>query len=270
MAGGSHRTADVLTGSPSASRGVVLTAAGPNMRDIMRRLALPTFERFADRWGYAVRAVDLRADGFGAEGPAQRAKWAKVALLRQALTEFPLALWLDADVLVTRIDEDIASHLHPKDFQALAMEHVPADHRVNPNTGVWLLRSCDAAFAFLDEVEARGPQPGPWADQGGVLAALAWDRGDEQYRWAKPGPGNRFTAGTSWLPPSWNQPYLEGRTVDTCYDRAADSYVGRPVVPLPHAIHFMGMTTAARQVHMAKVAAGLAAEQDDSQAHLVS
>jgi hypothetical protein len=188
---------DVRRTESARPRGAVVTAAGPQMRAILEHLALPTFQRFARRWGYAVLAEELPTDGAGADPAAQQAKWAKLRLLREALASFPLALWLDADILLTRDDEDIASHLHADHFQALALEQVPYEHRVNPNTGVWLLRSCPAAFAFLGAVSTAGPQPGPWADQGAVLAALDWDRGDQRYRWARPGRGNQFLAGTS-------------------------------------------------------------------------
>jgi hypothetical protein len=227
------------------------------MRAVMHDLAKPGFQRYADRWGHELRAVDLENDGVRADPSAQRAKWSKITLLREALREFPLALWLDADVLVARTDDDITAHLHPEHFQALALEHVPAEHRVNPNTGVWLMRSCPAAFEFLDAVERAGPQPGPWADQGAVLAALGWNRGDDLYHWAGPGRGSRFLSGTSWLPSGWNQPYLEGRIAENCYNGAAASYVGRPTVPDPFAIHFMGMTPTARRQHMATVATSL-------------
>lgn len=236
-----------------------MTAAGPHMHSVMHRIAKPTFQSYADRWGYHLRTIDLPNDGQQADAAAQRAKWAKIDLLRNALREFPLALWLDADVLVARTDDDISAHLHPGHFQALVLEQVPAEHRVNPNTGVWLMRSCSTAFEFLDAVEAAGPQPGPWADQGAVLAALGWDRGDERYHWAGPGRGTQFLAGTSWLPVGWNQPYLEGRSTENCYNGAADSYVGRPMVLNPFAIHFMGMTPDARQEHMTRFAASLPA-----------
>jgi hypothetical protein len=247
------------SGSASA-RGVVLTAAGPNMRRTMHELSLPTFRRFADAWGYDVRAVDLGSDGAGASDLAQQAKWAKVSLLRSALQDYELVLWLDADVLVVRTDEDIAEHLHDDHFQALAIEHVPTEHRVNPNTGVWLMRSCPEAFAFLEQVTETGPQPGPWADQGAVLVALGWDRGDERYHWARPGQGNAALAATSWLPPSWNQPWVHGRTADNSYNSAAHSYLTRPTVPDPHAVHFMGMTPTARHEHMERLAASLDAD----------
>ena len=245
---------DVRRTESARPRGAIVTAAGPQMRAILEHLALPTFQRFARRWGYAVLAEELSTDGAGADPAAQQAKWAKLRLLREALASFPLALWLDADILLTRDDEDIASHLHADHFQALALEQVPYEHRVNPNTGVWLLRSCPAAFAFLDAVSTAGPQPGPWADQGAVLAALDWDRGDQRYWWARPGRGNQFLAGTSWLPPGWNQPYLDGRTDEDVYNSSARSYADRPVVSHPHALHFMGLSPAARYRHMAVVA----------------
>ena len=235
---------------------MIVTAAGPTMRAVLHELALPTFCRFAERWGYDVRAVDVAVDGEGANEAAQDAKWLKVRLLREALSEYSTALWLDADVLLMRTDEDVADHLHPDHFQGLALEQVPFEHRVNPNTGVWLMRSTPESFAFLDAVTAAGRQPGPWADQGAVLAALGWRRGDEQYHWAGPGAGSPFVLGTSWLPPSWNQPYLQGRTPEGSYNSSVQSYASRPQVPNPHALHFMGMTPKARWEHMRSNARG--------------
>jgi galactosyl transferase GMA12/MNN10 family len=243
---------DVRAVGGSATNGAIVTAAGPAMHDALHDLALPTFRTYAQAWGWKVLAHDLFTDGSGADIAATQAKWAKLELLREALRHHPLALWLDADVLLLRHDDDIRQHLHPESFQALVLEHVPAEHRVNPNTGVWLLRSCPAAFAFLDAVQNCGLQPGPWADQGAVLVALGWDRGDETYRWARPGPGNAFTAGTSWLPPGWNQPYLEERLDSDQYNGTAASYVGRPNVADPQALHFMGMLPGARYQHMAR------------------
>jgi hypothetical protein len=231
--------------------GILVSAAGPSMRPVLQDLALPTFRRWAARWGWGVEATDLPADGAAADAGAQRAKWAKIGLLRDALERAPMALWVDADVLIVRADEDITVHLHPSAFQALALEHVPAEHRVNPNTGVWLLRSCPQAFAFLDAVEAAGMQPGPWADQGAVLAALGWHRGDERYHWARPGPGNDFVTGSSWLPISWNQAWTGRRAEGDCFNSAADSYADRPRVPRPHALHFMGMNPTSRYRAMA-------------------
>ena len=249
----------LVPGSRSSRRGALVTAAGPRMREMLHDLALPTFRRYAARWGYDVVVDDLASDGAGADASAQRAKWAKIRLLRSALEAYPLALWLDADVLIVRDDEDIADHLRPDSFQGLAIEQVPYEHRANPNTGVWLMRSGPEAFDFLDAVEAAGEQPGPWADQGAVLAALGWERGDEQYRWARPGLGNRFLVATSWLPPGWNQPYLRGRDDASVFNSSAESYADRPTVRDPHAVHFMGMAPDARRRHMAAMVSEQAA-----------
>src|SRR6266508_2488042 len=67
-------------------------------------------------------------------------------------------------------------------------------------------------------------------------------------------PRSTGTAGTSWLPPGWNQPYLDGRTDEDGYNSSARSYADRPVVSHPHALHFMGLSPAARYRHMAAVA----------------
>jgi hypothetical protein len=241
-------------------RRLIVTAAGPLMRPVLDECALPSFRRYAARWGYDVHAERLPADGTAADAAAQQAKWAKITLLRDALQTYDLVLWLDADILVLRDDEDVAVHLHPRAFQALVLEQVPSEHRLNPNTGVWVLRAVPAT-AFLDAVLAAGPQPGPWADQGAVLLALGWDRGDERYHWARPGLGSDFLAGTSWLPPGWNQPYVAGRTAAESYNSDAASYADRPTVPRPHALHFMGMTPSARLRHMRAVAAAVGADQ---------
>lgn len=216
------------------------------MKAVLHDLSLPSFRTYAHRWQWEVEAHDLAVDGAGADAAAQGAKWQKVRLLREALTRYSLVLWLDADVLVMRTDDDITAHLSASAFQGLVLEHVPSEHRVNPNTGVWLLRSCAESLAFLDQVQEFGQQPGPWADQGAVLRALGWDRGDELYRWAKPGAGSRYVKGTSWLPTGWNQPYQGPRSEADGFNSAASSYADRPAVRRPQALHFMGMTVEAR------------------------
>lgn len=237
------------------ARGVLVTAAGPSMREVLHDLTLPSFRAYACRWRYDVLAEDLAVDGRGADDAAQQAKWRKLGLLRAALRTYSVVVWLDADVLLTRHDEDVAGLLSPRDFQGLVLEDVPAERRRNPNTGVWVLRSCPAAVQFLQAVEDAGPQPGPWSDQGAVLKALDWERGDERYHGAHAGRGNAFSRRTTWLPGRWNQPYLGPRDDDDAYNSTAASYRDRPAHADPCALHFMGLTPAARLRHMRTVLA---------------
>jgi hypothetical protein len=88
---------------------------------------------------------------------------------------------------------------------------------------------------------------GRWADQGAILQALGWVRGDENYHGARmPLRKNEFVKGTTWLPTGWNQPYCENRP-------NPEAYVGRPTVENPNALHFMAMTIEDRMQAMKPV-----------------
>ena len=129
------------------------------------RHAAGELREYGERWGYAVLPA----------APATR-----LLLVRSALREARLVLWLDADVRPPRQDEDLAGLLRPRAFQALART---ADGR--PDPGVWLLRSCPAAVTLLQaaalcgSLEAALPEvergttwlPGRWGPRtAGVLA----------------------------------------------------------------------------------------------------
>lgn len=148
--------------------------------------------------------------------------------------------------MIFRTDEDISDYVKAPNFQALAIENVPLDRRYNPNTGVWVLRNCDRAFEFLDEVEKVGPPTtGNWMDQAVVMQVMGWNMGDVD-RWyygAGPGKGNDYLYETGWLPVGWNQPYVARKS-------NSESAVDRPTTDNPHAIHFMGMNNDERSVVM--------------------
>jgi len=222
-------------------RKVIVTAASPRMWHLVERYSLPTFRRFADRFAYEVLASRLDDDGASDDRRATNAtRWAKLPLLRQALESYDTVVWFDADVMICRFDDDIASHLAPDKFQAFAIEQVPQDRRINPNTGVWVLRSGRRAVRFLRSVERAGQQRGPWADQAAVMKVLGWDRGGSIYHGAGPGAGSRHLRGTGWLPPSWNQIY-------SVPAEDAKSVYAVPRVQEPHALHFAGMSIEARE-----------------------
>ncbi len=213
----------------------LVTAAGPRMRPVLNDLSLPTFARYASRWEWQLLVEDLVTDVGGT------AEWDKLRLIRQALEVYEQVLWLDAETLLLRDDQDVSEHLHPAHFQALGLEQVPSEHRINPTTGAWLVRSCPEAFAFLDAVHAVGPQTGQWAVQGAVLVALGWERGDAHYRWSRPGQGTSHLKGTSWLPQSWNQQLAGPRAEGTAR------------VPDPHVLHFHDMSPTDQYRSMAQV-----------------
>ena len=182
-------------------RKVITTAAGTRMRPALE-CALPTFERFAAAHGYSV--VVHRFSSADEHDPAgrQRVRWRKIDLLREAVDRFDLVLWLDADTIVRRFDQDIADDLPSGSFQGLVRERFPT--RVNPNTGVWLLRGATAASRFLEVVAGIGQLDHSWADQAAVCQALGWDVGDHHGHGARPTGDSPYRNATAWLPDEWN------------------------------------------------------------------
>lgn len=238
-------------------RKTLLTAAGPNMETVLERFSLPLFERFAETHNYAVEAHSLGEDSLlRKDNRAIAARWQKIGLLRKCLEKNDVVAWFDADVMIARRDEDIADHLAATDFQGLVLHNVPAEDRINPNTGVWLMRNSPQSFDFLDEVEETGIVSQRWADQAAAMQVLDWQMGDTRHTGARmPDSPNYFAAATSWLPTGWNQPYVDNRP-------NPEAYVGRPLVENPHAVHFMAMTITDRLTHMETLSNELAAEGD--------
>ena len=232
----------------SASK-ILITAAGPNMMPVLEGYSLPAFKRFADEHGYTVHVEKLAENSAARKSKAAKeARWQKIRLMRQALEDNDVAVLFDADVLICRFDQDIADNLAPSDYQGLVLHDVPAEQRINPNTGVWVMRRTQKAFDFLAAVEGVGMPEGRWSDQGAVMAALGWIPGDDRYHGARmPEVGSEFLDGTAWLPIGWNQPYMDKRP-------NPEAYVGRPTVAHPYAVHFMAMTIADRLLVMGDVA----------------
>jgi hypothetical protein len=226
----------------------LVTAAGPNMMPVLVGHALPSFERYAAAQGYEVKVEALANDSAARKDEAAKAaRRQKIDIIRGALRVSDIALWVDADAIITRKDQDVADELRNDSFQGLVLHNVPTEgNRTNPNTGVWVMRHAGISFDFLDEVEELGQISGRWADQAAVMQVLDWEMGDERhYGAAMPDALNEYTDQTTWLPTGWNQPYMKNRP-------NPEAYVDRPYVPDPHIVHFMAMTVADRLVYMAE------------------
>ena len=221
----------------------IVTAAGPSMLPILTSLSLPSFTAFAERHGYAMLVMHVTEDDADRlSATAKNVRWQKLNFIRSALEKSDVVVWVDADVLFCRTDTDILDALGPTDYQGLVIHSVLLENRVNPNTGVWVIKNSEKAFRFLDAALSIGMHEGRWADQGAVLRALGWVLGDDHYHGARmPDHPTEFMEGTAWLPLGWNQPYLE-------------KYDGPTKDLNPFAVHFMGMSVEDRTKHMREVA----------------
>jgi hypothetical protein len=232
----------------SQAKKALVTLAGPNMMPILQDYTLPAFERFADAQGYTTEVEEVGIDCLTRKGEgAKQARWKKISAIRKALKNNDLIAWFDADVLIRRVDEDIADKMEDHAFQGLVLHSVPAENRLNPNTGVWVMRNSEQAFDFLDQLDEIGLPDGRWADQAAVMQALGWVMGDERHFGARPPESaNGYVGETTWLPIGWNQPYCENRP-------NPQAYIGRPTVEDPNAVHFMAMTIEERRLVMGSI-----------------
>jgi hypothetical protein len=243
---------------------ILVTAAGPNMIPVLEQFTLPSFEKFAEVNDYSINVTQLAADSLLRKHiAAKQARWQKIEIIRKALHHNDVVAWFDADIVITRSDTDILEDIGNDDFQGLVLHDVPAESRINPNTGVWVMKNSELSFEFLDHIEEIGMVSERWADQAAVMKGLGWNMGnDRHYGALPPSKINNYLEYTSWLPVGWNQPYCDDRPNPA-------AYAGRPLVDRPHAVHFMAMTIPERlkqigQYLMTKhVAVGTDVEQNE-------
>jgi hypothetical protein len=104
-----------------AHRRTIVTAAGPNLWHLFEPYALPTFQWLAE----ALR-IDLKVTRIGDDSreyladAARAARWAKLHVIEEAFDGgYDEVLWLDADIVVMRCDDDPFRYLtKPDDIQA--------------------------------------------------------------------------------------------------------------------------------------------------------
>ena len=175
-------------------RKLLLSHANPAQRQLLD-LASPHYRAYAQRHGYETRLV-MSPLAAGYRTP----QWAKIALLRDALADADLCLWLDNDLVLRDQEHDIADGLDDADFQAFCLEQTP--HGFGPNSGVWLMRSCPEAKAFLDDVWLTGPLPDATLNDQATIAHLLGFSYLPTF--TKPIASSRYLAHTGWLDARWN------------------------------------------------------------------
>jgi len=153
----------------------------------------PVFADYAARHGYTLRAV--RTDSVA----PLSSHWNKIALIREALAEADLVVWMDADVLVRDV-RDIAETLPLDAAHGLCIEET--EQGIGPNTGVWVLRPHERTLQLLDEVWALGPISGAVLnDQARVSERLGFSWAPQRLR---PLRGSPYLESMAWIPSRWN------------------------------------------------------------------
>ena len=103
-----------------------------------------TFRTYAERHGYELALHDSVV---ATERPPA---WSKVQILRAALEEYDVVLWIDADAAIVDASTDILDGLHRRSVLGLVAHRY--DGQQIPNSGVMVLRRSRAARRFLADV----------------------------------------------------------------------------------------------------------------------
>lgn len=124
----------------------VITSFGVGYHNRLLSLSIPTLYLYAKNHNYD---IFIPSDNFFTESTKQLPpSWWKIDIIEHLLSIYDQVLWIDADVMICRFEDDISQSLDTnKDFGLVV--HETSDGQV-PNCGVWLLnRSC---LSWLSEL----------------------------------------------------------------------------------------------------------------------
>lgn len=124
----------------------VITSFGIGYHKRLLALSSPTFYLYANNHNYD---IFLPSDNFfGENTKSMPPAWWKIDVIEYLLQTYDQVLWLDADVIICRFDEDISKSLNSGDFGLVV--HETPDGQV-PNSGVWLLNK--TALNWLSQLK---------------------------------------------------------------------------------------------------------------------
>ena len=143
-------------------RKLLITYAEGNAAGQMAEYSIPSFKAYAELHGYDFKPIERYND--------QHPAWQKVYAFQEYLKNYDVVLWIDIDAIILRFDKDISSVFDETvAFQALAVEPD------KPNCGVWLMRSCEQSFKFLDYlIDISGSFQTPCWEQDAVRLLLGY------------------------------------------------------------------------------------------------
>lgn len=203
----------------------ILLVHGSGSQESLLEMVQPHLAAYATRHGYELRASTARV-----EGSNLAPQWDKIHLVRAALEEAEYVLWVDCDILIRSLEEDILEGMGESDFQALCLESTP--HGVGPNSGVWILRNSQRAKEFLDLILATGPLPNATLnDQATIAHLLGYSYLPFQTKLVRKSP---WLVGTGILDSRWNMLHV--------------FHAEAPLIA--KAIHYGGLTLEEKKIYM--------------------
>lgn len=117
----------------------VITSFGTGYHSRLLSLSIPTLQLYAQNHQYD---LFVPSDSFFSETTKQLPPaWWKIDIIQYLLKQYDRVLWIDADVIICRFENDISESLDNSTDFGLVVHETP-DGQI-PNSGVWLLNpSC--------------------------------------------------------------------------------------------------------------------------------
>jgi len=144
--------------------------------------------------------------------PSRPIDWSRVLLLQELLLKYDIAVWLDADILITDLSEDITSQLQPDKHLYLVVHEFAYKYGVLEvlNSGVVMMRAGDWSQRFLHAVwNEKSCLHHSWCDQCAMQNVLGYDWGEDNGKGSGPYSHrnvypSEYADGVGYLTADWN------------------------------------------------------------------
>ena len=151
----------------------VLTSFGFGNQTNLLTVSCPTFFKYSQKHNYD---IFIPNENFFSEKTKERHySWWKIELISKLFEKYDRILWIDADVVICRFEEDIMNDLSDDSHVGMVV------HKTNigyvPNCGVWVLdKKCMDWFTDLWNYDNLPRSDGFW-EQDAMLYKLGFNTG---------------------------------------------------------------------------------------------
>lgn len=139
----------------------------------MAALVNPPKERYCDRFGYDFIAFQ------GVLDPDRPPAWSKILAVQQVLPRYDWVFWCDTDAVLWNPDVGLRQFVAAAGSASVIMQR----NSDGVNSGLFFIRNCDWAFAFLDEVYNQAQfAHHTWWEQAAIMELLKREDVSSQFQ----------------------------------------------------------------------------------------
>lgn len=154
----------------------VITSFGFGNHERLLALSIPTLYLYAQNHNYDLFTPNQSF--FSAETRNLPPAWWKIDLISYLFSIYDQVLWIDADVIICRFEEDISKYIDIKDDFGVVVHETP-DGQV-PNSGVWFLNK--SSMKWLQQLKNFNSfrRSNSWWEQAALLHMLGMNPDSEK------------------------------------------------------------------------------------------